>query len=155
VLIVSLRKYELRSLIKIFGHPNLVNTYSKRNFVVIEHVQSFIGYASTHLVKYLVVVMMYCTLVFFLGGWIGPTKSIAHFSNGFNVTCGINDNSSLHDVLPVLDMRHKPYNMILRPYVELATTIQHAEPSALFLFLHNVLLRLLHEPLWGCCFTHS
>ena len=44
------------------------------------------------------------------------------------------------------DMRHIPYNIFSHPYGGLATTTQHTEPSTQFLFLHNVLLQLLHEP---------
>jgi hypothetical protein len=48
---------------------------------------SLIALASTHLVKYSVAVMMYLAPVHFLGGFMGPMKSMAHFSNACRVNC--------------------------------------------------------------------
>jgi hypothetical protein len=64
--------------------------------------QSLTALASSHLVKYYVVVIMYLSLVCFLGGFIGPTKSMAHFSNYCRVICGFNGISSLLYGFPTL-----------------------------------------------------
>jgi hypothetical protein len=69
------------SLIKILGNPNLVITFSNKKCVVISALNSFTGVASAHLVKYLVALMIYLSPDNFVGGWIGPTKPISHFSN--------------------------------------------------------------------------
>ena len=69
------------SLIKIIGHPNLVITCSNRKCANVSALQYFTGAASTHLVRYSVVVIMYLDPVIFVSGLIGPTKSIAHLSN--------------------------------------------------------------------------
>ena len=74
----------------------------KKNFVVVASVQSFTSCTSAHLVKYVVAVMMYHAPVVFPGCWIGPTKSITHFSNSCNVTCDVKGSSSLRDGLPFL-----------------------------------------------------
>jgi hypothetical protein len=95
-------KCVLWSLIEILGHPNRVITCSNRKCDVVSALQSFIGVASTHLVKYYVTVIMYLAPVIFVGGLIGPTKSIAHLSNAYNVTCGRNGISSLLLDLPTL-----------------------------------------------------
>jgi hypothetical protein len=64
--------------------------------------QSLTSLASTDLVKYYVAVIMYLTPVRFLGGFIGPTKSMAHFSNACRVSYGANGISSLLDGFPTL-----------------------------------------------------
>jgi hypothetical protein len=43
--------------------------------------QSLIALALAHLVRYSVAVIIYLAPVHFPGGFIGPTKSMAHFSN--------------------------------------------------------------------------
>ena len=53
--------------------------------------------ASAHLVRYFVPMMMYLAPVHFPGGLIGPTKSIAHFSNARSVICGHSGISSLRE----------------------------------------------------------
>jgi hypothetical protein len=83
------------SLIKILGHPNLVITCSNKKCVVVSVLQYLTGVASSYLVKYSIVVMIYLALDLLAGGLIGPTKSIAHFSNTCRVTCGLRDISSL------------------------------------------------------------
>jgi len=77
-------------LIKTLGHPNRVITCSKKTCVVVSALQSFTSAASAHLVRYSIMVMMYLALVIFVGGLIGPTKSIVHLSNTCNVTFGHN-----------------------------------------------------------------
>jgi hypothetical protein len=62
--------------------------------------QSLTVLASTHLVKYYVTVIIYLDPVHFPGGFIGPTKSMAHFSNACRVICGVDDISSLRDGFP-------------------------------------------------------
>jgi hypothetical protein len=57
--------------------------------------QSLTGIDSSHLVKYLVAVMIYLAPDLFVGGLIGPKKSISHLSNTYIVTCGIRGISSL------------------------------------------------------------
>jgi hypothetical protein len=64
--------------------------------------QSLTALASTHLVKYYVIVIMYLALVHFPGGFIGPTKSMVHLSNSCRVSCGVNDISSLLYGFPTL-----------------------------------------------------
>jgi hypothetical protein len=58
--------------------------------------------ASAHLVKYLVAVMIYLSPVHFPSGFIGPMKSMAHFSNGCRVISGANGISSHLDGFPTL-----------------------------------------------------
>jgi hypothetical protein len=69
------------SLIKILGHPNLVITCSNRKCAVVSALQYFTGAASTHLVRYSIMVIIYLTPVLLAGGLMGPTKSITHLSN--------------------------------------------------------------------------
>jgi hypothetical protein len=64
--------------------------------------QSLTVLASIHIVKYYVVVIMYLSPVRFPGGFIGPTKSMAHFSNAYRVSCSTNGISSLLDGFPTL-----------------------------------------------------
>jgi hypothetical protein len=90
------------SLIRVFGHPNLVMISSNINHVVVVALQSLIAFSSAHLVKYYVAVMLYLAPVHFLGGFIGPTKSIAHFSNAYKVSCGAKGISSLLEGFPTL-----------------------------------------------------
>jgi hypothetical protein len=65
--------------------------------VVVVALNSLTALASAHLVKYYVAVMIYLAPVRFPGGFIGPTKSMAHFSNACRVNCGANGISSLRD----------------------------------------------------------
>jgi hypothetical protein len=67
------------SLIRIFGHPNLVMMSSNMNRATVVTLQSLTAIASTYLVKYSITVIMYLDHVRFPGGFIGPTKSMAHF----------------------------------------------------------------------------
>jgi hypothetical protein len=83
------------SLIKILGHPNLVITCSNKKFVAVFVLESLTSVASSHIVKHYVKVMMYLAPHLFNGGWIGPTKSISHFSDICKVTCGFRGISSL------------------------------------------------------------
>jgi hypothetical protein len=64
--------------------------------------QSLTALALAHLVKYSVAVIMYLSLVRFHGGFIGPAKSMTHFSNACRVTSGANGISSLLDGFPTL-----------------------------------------------------
>jgi hypothetical protein len=80
----------------------MVITCSNKNCVVVFALQYLIGVASAHLVKYSVAVMIYLDPDLFSGGLIGPTKSIAHFSNTCRVNCGFRDISSLMLGLPTL-----------------------------------------------------
>ena len=72
------------------------------NYVAIEASQFLTTFTSAHLVRYSVPVMMYLTPVHFLGGLIGPTKSIAHLSNARSIICGRSDISSLREGVPTL-----------------------------------------------------
>jgi hypothetical protein len=65
---------------RIFGHPNLVMISSNMKHAVVFSLHSLTALALVYLVKYSVAVMMYLAPVHFLGGFIGPTKSMAHFS---------------------------------------------------------------------------
>jgi hypothetical protein len=75
---------------------------SKMNCVAIAALQSLTALASTHLVKYFVGVIIYLAPVRLPGGLIGPTKSMAHFSNTCNVYCGAKGISSLREGFPTL-----------------------------------------------------
>jgi hypothetical protein len=72
------------------------------NYTAIVALQSLNSLSSTHLVKYFVVVIMYRALVRLRGGLIGPTKSMTHFLNTFNVNCGAKGISSLQEGFPTL-----------------------------------------------------
>jgi hypothetical protein len=69
---------------------------------VVVALQSLTAIASAHLVKYFVTEMMYLAHVRFPSGFIGPTKSMAHFSNACRVSCGANGISSLLDGFPTI-----------------------------------------------------
>jgi hypothetical protein len=75
------------SLINTLGHPNIVITFSNKKGAVVSALQYFTSADSAHLVRYFVVLIMYLSPVLLVGVLIGPTKSIAHFSNTYNVTC--------------------------------------------------------------------
>jgi hypothetical protein len=62
---------------------------------IVSTLQSITGVASSHRVRYFVVVMMYLAPDLLVGGLIGPMKSMAHLSKTCNVTCGFNGISSL------------------------------------------------------------
>jgi hypothetical protein len=64
--------------------------------------QSLTALALAHQVKYYVAVIMYLSHVRFPSGFIGPTKSMDHFSNACRVICGANGISSLQDGFPIL-----------------------------------------------------
>jgi hypothetical protein len=87
---------------RIFGHPNLVMMSSNMKHAIVVALQSLIAQASAHLVKYSIVVIMYLAPMCFPGGFIGPTKSMAHFTNACRVSCGANDILSLLDGFPTL-----------------------------------------------------
>jgi hypothetical protein len=70
--------------------------------IVVVALQSLTALASAHLVKYFVAVMMYLAHVRFSGGFRGPMKLMAHFSNAFRVICGAKGISSLLDSFPTL-----------------------------------------------------
>jgi hypothetical protein len=78
----------------------MISSNMKRTTVVA--LNSLTALASANLVKYCVVVIMYLALVRFPGGFIGPIKSMAHFSNSCRVSCGDNGISSLLDGFPTL-----------------------------------------------------
>jgi hypothetical protein len=69
------------------------------NHAVVVALQFFTSLASAHLVKYVVIVIMYLAPVRLPGGLIGPTKSMAHFSNTCNVNYSAKGISSLLDEL--------------------------------------------------------
>jgi hypothetical protein len=73
----------------------MMSSNMKRAVVVAP--QSLTTLASTHLVKYYVAVMMYLAPMRFPGGFIGPMKSMAHFSNACRVIYGANGISSILD----------------------------------------------------------
>jgi hypothetical protein len=72
------------------------------NRAAIVSLHSLTSLSSAHLVKYFVAVMMYRAPMHFLGGLIGPTKSIAHFSNAYKVSYGAKGISSLLEGFPTL-----------------------------------------------------
>jgi hypothetical protein len=63
---------------------------TNKKCVIVSALQSFIGVASTHLVRYSVTLIMYLAHVILADGLIGPTNSISHLPNACNVTCGRN-----------------------------------------------------------------
>ena len=92
----------------------MVMMFSKINCVAVAASQFLTGFASAHLVRYSVPVMMYLAPVHFPGGLIGPTKSIAHLSNARSVICGRNDISSLLEGFPTLwQISHDLQNSLL------------------------------------------
>jgi hypothetical protein len=75
---------------------------SKMNYTVVATLQSLISLDFFHLVKYSIAMMIYLAPVHLPSGLIGPTKSMAHFSNTCNVNCGAKGISSLREGLPTL-----------------------------------------------------
>jgi hypothetical protein len=69
---------------------------------VVVSLQSFTSLPSAHLVRYYGAVIMYRAPVHFPGGFIGPTKSLAQFSNACRVICSANGISYLRDGFPTL-----------------------------------------------------
>ena len=67
---------------------------------VVAALQSLISLASAYLVRYSIIVIIYLAPMRSPGGFIGPTKSMAHFSNAYRVICGANVISSLRDGFP-------------------------------------------------------
>jgi hypothetical protein len=86
----------------IFRNPNLVMMSSNMKHAVVFSLQSLTSLALAHLVKYSITVIMYLSLVHFPGGFIGPTKSMAHFSNAYNVSWVSSGMSSLLNNFPTL-----------------------------------------------------
>jgi hypothetical protein len=84
------------------AHPNHVTTFSNKNCVAVSTVQFVTYFASAHLVKYYVVVIMYLSPDLLVDGLIGPRNSMAHLSNAWNITCGCKGISSLLDGFPTL-----------------------------------------------------
>jgi hypothetical protein len=80
----------------------MVTTFSNKNHAVVSMLQSLIGSALAHLVKYSIVIMIYLAPNRLVGGLIDPTKSMTHFSNSCNVTCGTKGISSLLEGFPSL-----------------------------------------------------
>jgi hypothetical protein len=88
------------TLIRTLGHLNLVIMSSNIKRPVVATLQSLTYLSSAHLVGYSVTVIIYLAPVRFPGGFIGPTKSMAHFSNYCRVICGANGISFLQDGFP-------------------------------------------------------
>jgi hypothetical protein len=59
----------------------MVMISSNMNHAAVATLHFLTSLASAHLVKYFVAMIMYRAHVCFPGGLMGPTKSIAHFSN--------------------------------------------------------------------------
>ena len=97
---VLLMKWVPWSLIRTLGHPNLMITCSNRKFIIVFALQSFTIVASSHLVSYSFVVIIYLAPDLLVCGLIVPTKSIAHLSNTLRVTWGFRGISSLLDGFP-------------------------------------------------------
>jgi hypothetical protein len=76
----------------------MISSNMKRATVVA--LQSFTALASAYLVKYSIAVIMYLYPMRFPGGLIGPTKSMAHFSNFCKVSWGAKGISSLLEGFP-------------------------------------------------------
>jgi hypothetical protein len=72
------------------------------NCTAIAALQSLTTFSFAHLVKYSIVVIIYLALVHLLGGLIGPTNSMAHFSNTCNVNCHAKGISYLREGFPTL-----------------------------------------------------
>jgi hypothetical protein len=80
----------------------MVMMSSNMKHTTVVALQSLTALALAHLVNYSVVVIMYLTHVRFPSGFIGPTKSMAHFSNACRVNYGASGISSLLDGFPTL-----------------------------------------------------
>jgi hypothetical protein len=87
---------------RILGHPNLVIISSNIKHIAIVELQSLTALALAHLVRYSVVAIIYLAHVRVPGGFICPTKSMAHFSNACRVICSAKGISSLRDGFPNL-----------------------------------------------------
>jgi hypothetical protein len=70
--------------------------------VAVVTLQSFTSLYLAHLVRYYVAVIMYRAPMRFPSGFIGPMKSMAHFSNACRVIRDANEISSLRDGFPTL-----------------------------------------------------
>jgi hypothetical protein len=68
---------------------------SNMNSTIVVALQSLTALASAHLVKYFVAVIIYLALMHLPGGLIGPTKSMAHFSNAYKFILGAKGIASL------------------------------------------------------------
>jgi hypothetical protein len=79
-----------------------VSNFSNRKCVSVSVLYLLNNVASSHHLKYYVIVMMYLAPDLLDGGLIGPTKSISHLSNTCKVTSGIKGISSLLLGLPTL-----------------------------------------------------
>ena len=78
------------SMTSFSGTPNLTRTLSLMNSQTTWEVVFLVGLASTHLVKYSILVMMYeCPAK--EEGLIGPIKSIPHCWKGLSITTGLNE----------------------------------------------------------------
>jgi hypothetical protein len=88
--------------IRIFGHLNLVMMSSNMKCTAVVALQSLTALALAHPVKYSVAVTMYLDPVRFPGGFIGPMKSMDHFSNSCRVSYGAKGISSLLYGFPTL-----------------------------------------------------
>ena len=88
--------------------------FSKIKCAAMAASQFLTGFASAHLVRYSVAVIIYLAPVLFSGGLIGPTKSIAHLSNACSVIYGRNGISSLLEGFPTLwQISHDLQNSLL------------------------------------------
>ena len=76
----------------------LLTIFSKRKCIAIYALQSLIGSASVHRVRYSIIVIIYLALDLFFCALIGLMKFTAHLSNACNVTYGNKVISSLLDV---------------------------------------------------------
>jgi hypothetical protein len=68
---------------------------SNMKCAIVVALHSLTSLASTHLVKYFFVVIMYLDPIRFPGGFIDPTKSMSYFSNACRASCVSSGISSL------------------------------------------------------------
>jgi hypothetical protein len=81
----------------------MISSNMKRAAVVA--LQSSTALASAHLA-----VMMYLAHVCFPGEFIGPTKSMSHFSNAYKVSWGANGMYLLWTISQVFGIHHRLYS---------------------------------------------
>jgi hypothetical protein len=106
----------------------MVITFSNKKCGVVYALQSLTSVVSSHLVNYSVTVMIYLARDLLASGWIGPLKSISHFSNTYKVVV-LGASHPFWWVFQPFDRHHISRNIPWHLYELLATIILHIIPS--------------------------
>jgi hypothetical protein len=118
----------------------LVITCSNKKCVVVFVLQSFTGAASSHLVRYFIMVMMYLVLVHLAGGLIGPQSLFLIYQMPVISLVIITTSHPFCWVCLPFDKHHIPDSTLSSLYESLATIILCGVPSTRWLLLHSALL---------------